>query len=87
MEKQRKAEKKAKIENYVVKIEVIEYWLEAIKFNQSKTYFHQLEYYANEMGDEIWYHFNAYQKAFRKLGYKLKRNNGKYRFCDWYIKF
>ena len=87
MEKQRKAEKKAKIENYIVKIEVIEYWLGAIKLNQSRTYFHEVKFYEDEMGDEIWYHFKAYRKAFRELGYKLKKNNGKKYGCDWYIKF
>lgn len=91
IEKARKADEKAK-NSYTTQHDVIEYWLDRIQSLETRKFFHNPDIVwkdtiDEQMGNEIWYHFDAYRKAFRKLGYKLKKNNGEYRFCDWYIKF
>ena len=91
IEKARRADEKAK-NSYTAQHDVIEYWLDRIQSLETRNFFHNPDIVwkdtiEEQMGNEIWEHFNTYQKAFRKLGYKLKKNNEKYRFCDWYIKF
>jgi hypothetical protein len=87
-EKKKQEKEKIRIENQQIKEEVIAYWLNRVK-ESGRTYYLRYTLYIedeeeNPMETEIYKNFQAYQKAFKKLGYRLAYANDA-QGCGWGI--
>lgn len=74
--KREKEKEKIRLENQQVKEEVIAYWLDRVKESGRTCYlrytlYSEMDNTKNSMEIEINKNFQAYQKAFKKLGYRL----------------
>lgn len=78
--KREKEEERIRLENQQVKEEVIAYWLNRVKRSGNTCYlrytlYTEMDDTKNPMEIEIYNNFQAYQKAFKKLGYRLAYAN------------
>lgn len=78
LKKQKAEEEKIRLENQTVKEEVIAYWLEQLKESDNGyiaqiTLYGEMDEELSPMEIEINKNFQAYQKAFGKMGYRLKQ--------------